>query len=65
MSNTDLIDVAIRREMGEAVTDEETTRRTLPAPHGAIADRRDEGVAVAWMRTDGSPENDGPHPFDP
>lgn len=65
MSNTDLIDVAIWRELGEGVTDEETRRRALATPHGAFADGRDEGVAVALVRTDIPPDNDGAHSFDP
>lgn len=51
MSNQDLIDFGIWREMDEEL-DEEAKRAALEASQGAIAELRDEGVEVEWVRTD-------------
>jgi hypothetical protein len=59
MSNQDLIDFGIWREMGDEL-DEEDKQAALESSQGAIAELRDEGVEVEWVRTDvlENPEGD-------
>jgi hypothetical protein len=61
MSDNDLIDFGIWREMGEDVTNEEAKRNALEASQGAIAELREEGTEVEWVRTDvlENPDGDG------
>lgn len=59
MSNQDLIDFGIWREMDEEL-DEEAKQAALEASQGAIAELREEGVEIEWVRTDvlENPEGD-------
>lgn len=61
MSDQDLIDFGIWREMNEDLTDEEAKQKALEASQGAIAELSEEGVAVEWVRTDvlNNPDGDG------
>lgn len=59
MSNHDLIDFGIWREVDEDLTAEETKREALEASQGAIAELREEGVEVEWVRTDVLEDPDG------
>ncbi|NHN47930.1 DUF4242 domain-containing protein [Halostella sp. JP-L12] len=52
MTDRDLIDFGIWRRMDEDVTDEETKREALEASQGAIAELREKGIEVEWVRTD-------------
>ena len=58
MSNQDLIDFGIWREMGEEL-DEEAKRAALEASQGAIEELREEGVEIEWVRTDVLEDTDG------
>lgn len=59
MTDQDLIDFGIWREMDGDVTDEETKREALEASQGAIAELREEDVEVEWVRTDVLENPDG------
>lgn len=59
MSDQDLIDFGIWREMDADVTDEATKQEALEASQGAIAELREEGVEVEWVRTDVLEDPDG------
>lgn len=52
MTDHDLIDFGIWRRMDGDVTAEETKREALEASQGAIAELREEGIEVEWVRTD-------------
>ncbi|SFC75841.1 Protein of unknown function [Halobiforma haloterrestris] len=52
MTDQDLIDFGIWRRMNEDVTTEEAKRDALEASQGAIAELREEGLEVEWVRTD-------------
>jgi hypothetical protein len=52
MSEENLKDFGIWREMDEELTDEETKQQALEASQGAIAELREEDVEVEWVRTD-------------
>ena len=58
MSNQELIDFGIWREMDEEL-DEEAKLAALEASQGAIKELREEGVEVEWVRTDVLEEADG------
>ena len=60
MSNQDLIDFGIWREMGEEL-DEEAKQAALESSQGAIEELREEGVEVEWVSTDvlEDPDRDG------
>ena len=51
MSNQDLIDFGIWREMDEEL-DDEAKQAALEASQGAIKELREEGVEVEWVKTD-------------
>lgn len=59
MTDQDLIDFGIWRRMEEDVTAEETKQEALEASQGAIAELRNEGVEVEWVRTDVLEDPDG------
>ncbi|TSD13985.1 DUF4242 domain-containing protein [Haloglomus irregulare] len=52
MSEEDLIDFGIWREMDADITDEETKQKALQASQGAIAELKEEGTEVEWVSTD-------------
>jgi Asp-tRNA(Asn)/Glu-tRNA(Gln) amidotransferase A subunit family amidase len=52
MSDKDLIDFGIWREMDADITDEENKREALKASQGAIAELEKEGIEVEWVSTD-------------
>lgn len=52
MTDRDLIDFGIWRRMDEDLTAEHTKRDALEASQGAIAELREEGIEVEWVRTD-------------
>jgi hypothetical protein len=52
MSDKDLIDFGIWREMDADITDEEAKQEALEASLGAIEELREEGVEVEWVSTD-------------
>lgn len=52
MSDHELIDFGIWREMDEELTDEKTKQAALDASQGAIAELREEGIDVEWVSTD-------------
>jgi len=52
MTDQDLIDFGIWREMDEDLTAEEAKQEALEASQGAIAELRDKGVKVEWVSTD-------------
>ena len=58
MSNQDLVDFGIWREMDEAL-DEEAKQAALEASQGAIEELREEGVEIEWVRTDVLEDPDG------
>jgi hypothetical protein len=59
MTDQDLIDFGIWRRMDEDVTAEETKQEALEASQRAIAELRNEGVEVEWVRTDVLEDPDG------
>jgi Asp-tRNA(Asn)/Glu-tRNA(Gln) amidotransferase A subunit family amidase len=59
MSNQDLIDFGIWREMDEDLTADEPKREALEASQRAIAELSEEGVEVEWVRTDVLEDPDG------
>jgi len=59
MSNQDLIDFGIWREMDEDLTADEAKREALEASQRAIAELSEEGVEVEWVRTDVLEDPDG------
>jgi hypothetical protein len=61
MSEQDLIDFGIWREMDADITDEEAKREALQASLGAIEELREEGIKVEWVSTDvlEDPDSDG------
>lgn len=52
MTDQDLIDFGIWREMNEDLTAEEAKQEALAASQRAIAELSEEGVEVEWVRTD-------------
>lgn len=52
MSDQELINFGIWREMDEALTNEEAKQEALEASQGAIAELSEEGVEMEWVRTD-------------
>lgn len=52
MTDTDLIDFGIWRRMDGDLTAEEAKQDALEASQGAIAELREEGISVEWVRTD-------------
>lgn len=60
MSEQDLIDFGIWREMDADITDEETKQEALESSQGAIQELGEEGVEVEWVSTDvlEDPESD-------
>jgi hypothetical protein len=59
MTDQVLIDFGIWREMDVDVTDDETKQEALEASQGAIAELREEGIDVEWVRTDVLEDPDG------
>jgi hypothetical protein len=59
MTDQDLIDFGIWRRMDEEITAEEAKKEALEASQGAIAELKEEGVEVEWMRTDVLEDPDG------
>jgi len=59
MSNQDLIDFGIWREMDEDLTVEEAKQEALEASQRAIAELSEEGIEVEWVRTDVLEDPDG------
>jgi hypothetical protein len=59
MTDQDLIDFGIWRRIDGDVTAEETKQRALDASQGAIAELREEGIEVEWVRTDVLEDPDG------
>jgi hypothetical protein len=61
MSENDLIDFGIWRDMDADITDEDTKQEALQASLGAIEELKQEGVDVEWVSTDvlEDPESDG------
>lgn len=60
MSNPDLIDFGIWREMETDITDEKAKQEALESSLGAIEELQEEGVEVEWVSTDvlEDPESD-------
>ena len=58
MSNQDLIDFGIWREMDEEL-DDEAKQAALELSQGAIKELREEGVEVEWVKTDVLADTDG------
>ena len=52
MTDNDLIDFGIWREMDEELTNEEAKHEALEASQGAIAELGEEDIEVEWVRTD-------------
>lgn len=52
MSEDDLIDFGIWREMDADITQEEQKQQALAASQRAIKELREEGVEVEWVSTD-------------
>ena len=52
MTDKDLIDFGIWREMDEELTNEEAKQEALEASQGAIAELGEEDIEVEWVRTD-------------
>ena len=52
MTDKDLIDFGIWREMDEELTDEKSKQAALEASQGAIAELGEEDIEVEWVRTD-------------
>ena len=59
MSNQDLIDFGIWREMDEDLTTEAAKQEALEASQRAIAELSEEGLEVEWVRTDVLEDPDG------
>ncbi|MDY6819327.1 MAG: DUF4242 domain-containing protein [Halobacteriales archaeon] len=61
MSDQDLIDFGIWREMDADITDEDAKQEALEASLGAIEELKEEGVDVEWVSTDvlEDPDRDG------
>jgi hypothetical protein len=59
MSDGDLIDFGIWREMDADITDEENKQEALQASLGAIEELEAEGVDVEWVSTDVLERPDG------
>ena len=59
MSNQDLIDFGIWREMDGDLTAEEAKQEALEASQRAIAELSEEGLEVEWVRTDVLEDPDG------
>jgi hypothetical protein len=59
MSDQDLIDFGIWREMDADITDEAAKREALEASLGAIEELQSEGVEVEWVSTDVLEDPDG------
>jgi hypothetical protein len=59
MSDQDLIDFGIWREMDADITDEETKQEALEASLGAIEELQEEGVDVEWVSTDVLEDSEG------
>jgi Asp-tRNA(Asn)/Glu-tRNA(Gln) amidotransferase A subunit family amidase len=59
MSDQDLIDFGIWREMDADITDEETKQEALAASQGAIEELEQEGIDVEWVSTDILEDPDG------
>jgi len=60
MSEQDLVDFGIWREMDADITDEEAKQEALESSQGAIQELEEEGVEVEWVSTDvlEDPESD-------
>ena len=52
MTDKDLIDFGIWREMDEELTNEKSKQAALEASQGAIAELGEEDIEVEWVRTD-------------
>ena len=52
MTDQDLNDFGIWREMDEELTNEEAKQEALEASQGAIAELGEEDIEVEWVRTD-------------
>jgi hypothetical protein len=52
MSDQELIDFGIWREMDADITDDERKQEALEASLGAIEELREEGTRVEWVSTD-------------
>ncbi|PSP27600.1 DUF4242 domain-containing protein [Halobacteriales archaeon QH_2_65_14] len=59
MTDQHLIDFGIWRRMDEEITAEEAKKEALEASQGAIAELKEEGVEIEWMRTDVLEDPDG------
>ncbi|WP_226480111.1 nickel-binding protein [Natrinema amylolyticum] len=59
MSEQDLIDFGIWREMDEDLSTEEAKQEALAASQRAIAELSEEDVEVEWVRTDVLEDTDG------
>jgi hypothetical protein len=59
MSDQDLIDFGIWREMNADITDEAAKQEALEASLGAIEELRAEGIDVEWVSTDVLEDPDG------
>ena len=60
MSEQEMIDFGIWREMDTDITEEENKKAALEASQGAIEELREEGIDVEWVSTDvlETPESD-------
>jgi hypothetical protein len=52
MTDRDLTDFGIWREMDADITDDENKQQALEASQSAIAELREEGTEVEWVSTD-------------
>ena len=59
MTDNDLIDFGIWREMDEKLTNEKSKQAALEASQGAIAELGEEDIEVEWVRTDVLEDPDG------
>jgi len=59
MSDQDLIDFGIWREMDADITDEAAKQEALEASLGAIKELQAEGIDVEWVSTDVLEDPDG------
>lgn len=59
MTDRDLIDFGIWREMDEELTNEEAKQEALEASQRAIAELSQEDVEMEWVRTDVLEDPDG------
>lgn len=59
LSNQDLIDIGIWREMDEELTDEKAKKAALEASQRAIKELREEGIEIEWVSADVLEDTDG------